>query len=511
MLFHKVNCYFRNFTKFIFNTNLGIILNLLLKLFIALLSIQILSSCSEKKDSNLSSEKNLNEKTKEVFLVKIDLDDINSKKKLVAITGYNDYSYFIYKGSIMGYEYELLKSLADHLNLELEIKIVHDIDEMFRVLNNGEGDLISYNLTITKSRKDHVTFTHHHRTTHQVLVQSKPKNWRKMKLHQIDDKLLHSPTDLIGKEIHVVQGSSYIERLKNLSDEIGEELNIIEAPLGTSSDELAEMVANGEIKYTVNDKNLADLHCFQYPILDSRMAISLEQRVAWAVRKNSPQLLEAINSWILKMRKHSDYYEIYNKYFTMRKSYRDRVKSDYFSNTGGGISPYDDLVKDESKNIGWDWRLLSSLIYQESEFKPNTKSWVGARGLMQLMPATAKEFGVTKITDPRDNVKGGVRYLKWLTDYWREDITDSTERIKFVMASYNTGQGHIRDAQRLTKKYGGNPSIWYDNVEKFLLKKSKPKFYKDEVVRFGYARGVEPTKYVKEIMERYDQYMQFVE
>ena len=100
----------------------------------------------------------------------------------------------------MGYEYELLKSLADHLNLELEIKIVHDIDEMFRALNNGEGDLISYNLTITKSRKDYVAFTHHHRTTHQVLVQSKPKNWRKMKLHQIDEKLLHSPIDLIGKE-----------------------------------------------------------------------------------------------------------------------------------------------------------------------------------------------------------------------------------------------------------------------------------------------------------------------
>jgi len=478
-------------------------LNLLLKLFITLLSIQIFFGCSENKD--------LNTKIKEIPLVKKDLDEIKSRKKLVAITGYNDYSYFIYKGSIMGYEYELLKSLADHLNLELEIKIVHDIDEMFRALNNGEGDLISYNLTITKSRKDYVAFTHHHRTTHQVLVQSKPKNWRKMKLHQIDDKLLHSPIDLIGKEIHVIQGSSYIERLKNLSDEIGEELNIIEAPSGTSSDDLAEMVANGEIKYTVNDKNLADLQCFQYPILDSRIAISLEQRVAWAVRKNSPQLLESINSWILKMRKHSNYYEIYNKYFKKRKSFRDRVKSDYFSNTGGGISPYDDLVKDESKNIGWDWRLLSSLIYQESEFNPNSKSWVGARGLMQLMPATAKQFGVIKITNPSDNIKGGVRYIKWLTDYWRDEIPDSTERIKFVLASYNVGQGHIWDARRLATKYDGNPNIWYGSVEKYLLKKSKPKFYKDEVVRFGYTRGVETTEYVKEIMERYDRYLQFIE
>jgi membrane-bound lytic murein transglycosylase F len=477
-------------------------LNLLIKLFIALLSIQLFWGCSDKDNFDIFID--------ETPSIKRDLAEIKSDKKLVAITGYNAYSYFIYKGKPMGYEYELLNKLADHLNLELEIKIVKDINEMIKALNNGEGDLIAYNLTVTKSRKKSVAFTHHHKTTRQVLVQSKPKNWRKMKLHIIDTKLLHSPIDLIGKKIHVVHASSYAERLKNLSDEIGEDLDIIEAPVGTSSEDLVEMIVNGKIKYTVDDENIAQLLQFQYPILDVRMPISLEQRTAWAVRKNSPKLLEAINGWLLKLKKKTDYYVIYNKYFKNRNSYRRRINSDYFSHTGGGISVYDALVKEQSKSLGWDWRLLSSLIYQESQFHPDKTSWAGAKGLMQLMPATAKQFGVSKITNPKDNLRGGVKYLKWLTDYWRETIKDSTERIKFVLASYNVGPGHIRDARMLAKKYGENPNVWSDNVETYLLKKSNPKYYNDEVVKFGYARGVETAKYVDEILARYDDYLQFI-
>jgi membrane-bound lytic murein transglycosylase F len=154
--------------------------------------------------------------------------------------------------------------------------------------------------------------------------------------------------------------------------------------------------------------------------------------------------------------------------------------------------------------------LLASLIYQESQFNPDKTSWAGAKGLMQLMPATAKQFGVTKISNPEDNLKGGVKYLKWLTDYWKEDIPDSTERIKFVMASYNIGPGHIRDARRLAKKYDSNPNVWTNSVEKFLLKKSNPKYYNDSVVKYGYARGTETTKYVNDILGRYDHYLHFI-
>jgi len=456
-------------------------------------------------------EKKNDDGSKKYFNVKIDLPEIEAKKTLVAITGYNAYSYFIYKGQPMGYEYELLKRLANHLELELEIKVVHNIDEMIEMLNRGEGDLIAYNLTVTKQRMEMVSFAHHHTTTRQVLVQRKPVNWRDMKLHQIEKGLIKSPIDLIGKEIHVVRGSSYIERLKNLSEEIGADLNIVEAPIGTSSEELVNMVANGKIELTVEDENVAKLQLLQHPIINVSMALSLPQRIAWAVRKKSPQLLEAINSWLLKMKKKTEYYVIYEKYFESRKSFRRRINSDYFSLTGGSISVYDDLIKEYSSSLDWDWRLLASLIYQESQFHPDKTSWAGARGLMQLMPATAKQFGVNNVTNVHQNVKAGVKYLNWLTNYWREEISDSTERIKFVMSSYNIGPGHIVDARNLAEKYGGNPNIWFDNVEVYLLKKSNPKFYTDSLVKYGYAKGTETVKYVREIFDRYEHYKQFIE
>jgi len=97
-------------------------------------------------------------------------------------------------------------------------------------------------------------------------------------------------------------------------------------------------------------------------------------------------------------------------------------------------------------------------MYQESRFKPDAKSWAGASGLLQLMPGTARQVGVRDPFDPEDNVRGGVKYLKWLTDFWDERIEDEDERLKFILASYNTGPGHVEDAQRLASKYGGDPA-----------------------------------------------------
>ena len=112
------------------------------------------------------------------------------------------------------------------------------------------------------------------------------------------------------------------------------------------------------------------------------------------------------------------------------------------------------MVKKYAQDLGWDWILVKSLIYQESMFRNNRKSWSGAQGLMQLMPSTAKELGVSDLNDPEQNIRAGSLYLKRMHSYW-EQIPDSVQRIKFAMASYNCGYGHIRDAQRLAEKYGG--------------------------------------------------------
>jgi len=430
--------------------------------------------------------------------------------KLVAITGYNAYSYFIYKGQPMGFEYELVKKLAKHFNVALEVKIVNNIEEMFEMLNSGEGDLIAFNLTITKERLVKVDFTKPINTIKQVLVQRKPKNWEKMKLHEIGKQLIRDPAELIGKTVFVRSNSAYVQRLINLSDEIGGDINITEAQPELTTEDLIAQVSSGEIDYTISDDNIAHLNSVYYRNIDAETDISLSQRIAWALEKDSNEFEAAVNKWLDSMKATVDFAVIYKKYFTNRYAFKKRVTSEFFSNTGGGISKYDDLIKNYSELVRWDWRLGSSLVYQESHFNPNTKSWAGAVGLMQLMPNTAKRFGITNLTNPKLNIQGGFKYLAYLDNLWKEIITDSTERIKFVLASYNVGPGHITDARNLTEKYEGNPNIWFDNVEVYLQLKSKPKYYNDEVVKRGYARGKETVKYVKEILERYEQYRQLI-
>lgn len=126
------------------------------------------------------------------------------------------------------------------------------------------------------------------------------------------------------------------------------------------------------------------------------------------------------------------------------------------------------------------------------------------------MPTTARQFGVKNANDPVENVQGAVKFLQWLKNYWGERIKDENERLKFILASYNTGAGHVEDAQRLAEKYGGNPQKW-DDVAYWLLQKSTTQYCTDPVVRFGFCRGLEPVNYVSAILDRFDHYKQFVE
>jgi membrane-bound lytic murein transglycosylase F len=230
-----------------------------------------------------------------------------------------------------------------------------------------------------------------------------------------------------------------------------------------------------------------------------------DQKIAWAVRKTSPELLEEVNSWIRKMKKKTDYYVIYKKYFESSKATVQRAQSNYASFSSNNISPYDDLLKEGAAKVGWDWRLLASIVYQESKFQEDAESSRGAYGLMQLMPATAIQFGAKEFCNPKESIKAGTNYLVWLDKLWAKKIPNEEERVKFILASYNAGQGHVLDARRLAVKDGKDPQDW-SQVEYYLLNKSQPSFYKDPVVKSGYCRGEEPVKYVKEVIIRFEQY-----
>jgi membrane-bound lytic murein transglycosylase F len=416
-------------------------------------------------------------------LVEIDLPQIKQRGKVIALTAYNANSYFIYKGEPLGFEYELLKLLADHLGIELEIVIVNNLDQIFNKLNEGIGDIIAYNLTITKKRRKKVSFSDHHSVIRQVLVQKLPDNWYDMKRHEIDKTLVTNSIDLIGKKIYVRKGSSYYSRLVNLSDEIGGDIDIVEVPGDVSTEELIRQVSEGEIKYTVCDENLAMINQIYY---------------------------SSINQWLRRLKREPTFNVIYNRYYQDKRYYQQRIKSEYLSTVSGKISPYDDYIKNGAQKLEWDWRLIASQIYQESQFDPKAKSWVGAAGLMQLMPRIGKEFGAKNVYNPAQNIAAGINYLEWLKEYW-EEIPDSLERMKFILASYNAGQGHVQDARRLAEKFDKDPDKWDKNVAEFMLKKSQEKYYTDEVVDFGYCRGDEPVNYVKDILDRYDHYQRFIQ
>ncbi|MDE6242737.1 MAG: transglycosylase SLT domain-containing protein, partial [Muribaculaceae bacterium] len=174
----------------------------------------------------------------------------------------------------------------------------------------------------------------------------------------------------------------------------------------------------------------------------------------------------------------------------------------------GRISQYDEIFKRYAKEINWDWRLLAAQAYNESHFDVNVVSWAGARGLMQLMPRTASAMGLPagQITDPELNVKAAVKVIAELDKLFKPKVQDREERIKFIVAAYNSGQAHVLDAITIAGKSGHNPKVWSGEVEQALLLKSNPQFYRDPDVKYGYFKGTQTVDYVKRVMNTYAAY-----
>ena len=182
----------------------------------------------------------------------------------------------------------------------------------------------------------------------------------------------------------------------------------------------------------------------------------------------------------------------------------DLVRFDF---SKGYISQYDDIFRRYAPNVGWDWRLMAAQAFVESKFKANARSWVGARGLMQIMPSTARGYRtpVRRLNNPETSVQVATKLINDLDSYLVRYVPDDRERLKFVIAAYNVGIAHIYDAIRLAKKYGLDPEKWDGNVSKAILMKMNPRYYNDPVVRYGYCRGTETVAYVDRITDFYEQ------
>ncbi len=247
-----------------------------------------------------------------------------------------------------------------------------------------------------------------------------------------------------------------------------------------------------------------------YPDLDVETPVSFPQNIAWAVRADSPEWLSYLNNWIINFRNSRTYHILYQKYFESPRS-GVRFNSDYYSYTKGKLTPYDEIIRNVCREEGMDWRLVAALIRQESNFVDTAESWTGAYGLMQVLPESAELFKIEDYKSPKGNIQVGINLLKWLDDHFKEEVPDSAERIKFTLAAYNVGLGHVQDAQRLAEKYDRIPIVWNDNVDYFLRKKSVAKYYRDPVVRYGYCRGEESYLFVNKILDTYHHYCNVIE
>lgn len=453
--------------------------------------------------------------------VERDLDRVISGGVLNALMTFNSTSYFIYRGEPMGFEYELLRQFARDHDLELKVDVIRDAEEILPRLNRGEADVAAARIFQRLVADTELRYTIPiHATRTSVVQRTGPPSEVDMPAlasdaiqldpeteAQVPAKRVDEPEDLAGRRVHIPNRSPIEDVLVEVLDESTGEVEIVQVRGVASAEPLIRRVARGEISLTASPGDVARLSGDYYDNLAVRPSLGPEINVVWAIRTNAPQLESALNTWIGENRESIE--ELYQKYFADRRGYLERIEDDFLTSETGRLSRYDGLLRKHASALGWDWRLLASQIYQESKFDPNARSWAGAVGLLQLMPGTAREVGVKNSRDPEENVAGAVRYLQKLITAWTPEVPDEQERLKFVLASYNAGRGHVLDAQRLAEKNGQDPKVW-ENVAYWMIQKSKRAVYTDPVVRYGYVRGLEPVTYVELILSRYDHYLDFV-
>jgi len=431
-----------------------------------------------------------------------DLDSIKKRGKLILLTENSATTYYQYRGHWRGYDYELVQAFAKHIGVKLEVRLLDDVNQMFIMLNKGEGDLIASNLTVLPEREKYVGFSTPLYQTRQILVQ---RSANSDSIHP--GKFISDTTQLPIKPIWVHRYSSFYSRLKELEKNMSVSLDIREAPGEMSTDDLLRLTAQGALDATITDENLSLLLATDYPDLDLSLPITGQQNISWAFRKNASELEKALNAWLQTEKTQKVVAKAYKKYFGKEKvslAYRGAFTLPSIS--GSQISAYDSLFRIYAKEIGWDWKMLAALVFQESRFNPNAESWSGAFGLMQLMPETARKFGCDTNQGEEENIRAGVKYIKYLDRLWKDRVSDRQERIKFILASYNIGPGHVFDAQQIARSTGKVDTVWDNNVAESLLLKTQVQYYTMAGVKHGYCRAQEPFHFVRKILAVFEYY-----
>lgn len=410
-------------------------------------------------------------------------------------------TYFDYRGTPMGYDYELMERFSKFYGLQFKVMVGGTISEMIQWLDDGKIDILASPVPVTTEFQDRAILCGPRNVSSQVLVQ---------KTDVPKDSIVKDVTDLVGRAVTVQNDSKYLYRMQNLNEEVGGGISIIPLAKDTiSDDDLLSMVWKGEISLTVVDSDVAEAALSYYPGLDISIKVSLDQYSRWAVAKDSHGIAKALDRWFADEKENEK--EVFKKYYHLSKLEIFDTPSDGLEDlrtltfVNGQISPYDNIFKAAGKKSGLDWRLIAAIAYVESHFDADVTSWAGALGIMQVMPRTAESHGYSpqEMLNPVKCVDVAVKTLSDLNTMFEKRVPDIAERENFILASYNSGPGHVLDAMALAEKYGLKSHIWDDNVEVAAIMKSKPAYYRDPVVKNGYFRGKETVNFVHKVQSAY--------
>jgi len=413
------------------------------------------------------------------------LEQIRESGKLMVLTRNAPTSLYIDRhGKQTGPEHDLVEAFAASLGVEVEYQTRQSIQEIIAGVENAEGDLAAAGLTITRQRQQKFLFGPAYLDVTQQVVCRR------------DNVQPESVEELIGLKIVVIADSSYVERLQALHEQYPQ--LAWEETGDKDTEQLLRDVWLREIDCTIADSNIVDINRRYFPELIAPFNIHRSESLGWMMSSERGDLREAIADWFqgyadsgeldaLK-EKYYGFFEVFD-YVDTRKFIR-RIRQRY--------PQYRAYFEEAADKYGLPVLLLSAQAYQESHWRANARSPTGVRGIMMLTLETARAMGVESRLDARQSIFGGARYLSRLINDRFEDEVEEPDRTWLALAAYNVGRGHLHDAQTLAREQGLDPHLWRD-IKQVLPLLSNKKYYSR--LKYGYARGNEPVRYVDRIRE----------
>jgi membrane-bound lytic murein transglycosylase F len=413
------------------------------------------------------------------------LSKIKKQKTLNVVLLNSPSTYYIGVDGAQGFEYDLLDAYAKYLDVDLNITVANTVKEAIELSKNPAIHITSASLSKTEQRKELFNFGPSYFEVQEQVICNRSMIG--------SGRFPRTVEELSGLSIMVGEETSYSQTLESLIND-GYDINATYSA-EYSTEELLERVAKGEIDCTIADSNIYALNLRYFTEITMAFTISGREHLAWVLQKDAKELKTNMYIWfnefsqsgaLSQLKDHYYSYVMYFDYYNTKMFYK-RITS--------RLPKYKHYFQEAGEKFEIPWKLLAAVSYQESHWNPKAESFTGVKGLMMLTRNTAKILGVKNRLDPKQSITGGTRHLKQMLKFIPPEVTGEN-RLKFALAAYNIGMGHIQDAQVLAEQMGYDKNAWSD-LKKVLPLLSQKKYYR--TLKFGYARGSEPIRYVESI------------